>query len=169
MRKAENGHKEAQNTQKRECDEASEVRSLLLPFCDFCASLWLNRLLFSRAVVEHRSRDRFGIVLFAGTDAIACPLTADRQAVVSRLAAVESGNDSGTAVGPAMLAAAKRFPPTSRGGILLVRAGVRFGRVQRALDSGEPLDERFDVQLAWLGTLCVVAGAVVFVATASGR
>ncbi|MEU6998623.1 DUF202 domain-containing protein [Nonomuraea sp. NPDC046570] len=55
------------------------------------------------------------------------------------------------------------------GGILLVRTGVRFRRVQRALHAGDPLDDRFDAQLAWVGTLCVVAGAVVFVATSSGR
>ncbi|NUR90034.1 MAG: DUF202 domain-containing protein [Nonomuraea sp.] len=49
------------------------------------------------------------------------------------------------------------------GGILLVRTGVRFRRVQVALHGGEPLDHGMDVLLAWIGTLGVVAGAAGFV------
>ncbi|MFI6292372.1 YidH family protein [Nonomuraea sp. NPDC050790] len=50
------------------------------------------------------------------------------------------------------------------GGVLLARTGVRFRRYQRALHEGEPLDAGLDALLAWLGTLCVVAGAIFFVA-----
>ncbi|GAA2360526.1 YidH family protein [Nonomuraea africana] len=49
------------------------------------------------------------------------------------------------------------------GGILLVRTAARFRAVQRALHRGDPLDDRTDALLAWIGTLCVVAGAVCFV------
>ncbi|MFG1943015.1 DUF202 domain-containing protein [Nonomuraea sp. NPDC048826] len=51
------------------------------------------------------------------------------------------------------------------GGILLIRTGARFRRVQAALHGGRPLDHRADAVLAWLGTLAVVAGALVFVLT----
>ncbi|MET7327701.1 DUF202 domain-containing protein [Nonomuraea sp. NPDC005650] len=49
------------------------------------------------------------------------------------------------------------------GAVLLIRTGVRFRRVQVALHGGRPLDPGLDVLFAWLGTLCVVAGAVTFV------
>ncbi|WP_214320020.1 DUF202 domain-containing protein [Nonomuraea sediminis] len=49
------------------------------------------------------------------------------------------------------------------GGVLLVRTGVRFHRVQEALHGGKPLDSGADALVAWLGTLCVVAGAATFV------
>ncbi|MFI7133803.1 DUF202 domain-containing protein [Nonomuraea sp. NPDC050153] len=49
------------------------------------------------------------------------------------------------------------------GAVLLIRTGVRFRRVQAALHGGRPLDPGLDVLVAWLGTLCVVAGAVTFV------
>ncbi|MDP9866816.1 MULTISPECIES: DUF202 domain-containing protein [Streptosporangium] len=49
------------------------------------------------------------------------------------------------------------------GALLLARTGVRYQRVQRALHGGAPLDERADAVIAWLGTLAVAAGAVLFV------
>lgn len=52
---------------------------------------------------------------------------------------------------------------TLTGAVLLTRTGVRFRRVQEALHGGRPIDSRPDALLAWLGTLCAVAGAVVFV------
>ncbi|MBB6349108.1 DUF202 domain-containing protein [Nonomuraea muscovyensis] len=52
------------------------------------------------------------------------------------------------------------------GAVLLTRTGVRFRRVQGALHGGRPVDSRPDALLAWLGTLCAVAGAAVFVLSA---
>ncbi|MEU8246081.1 DUF202 domain-containing protein [Nonomuraea sp. NPDC048916] len=52
------------------------------------------------------------------------------------------------------------------GGVLLLRTGVRYRRVQEALHGGRPLDCGLDVLFAWFGTLCAVAGAIVFVLTA---
>ncbi|WP_336205617.1 DUF202 domain-containing protein [Nonomuraea sp. LPB2021202275-12-8] len=49
------------------------------------------------------------------------------------------------------------------GAVLLIRTGTRFRAVQRALHAGTPLDNGPDALLAWLGTLAVVAGALVFV------
>ncbi|MFI6595477.1 DUF202 domain-containing protein [Nonomuraea sp. NPDC050536] len=49
------------------------------------------------------------------------------------------------------------------GGVLLVRTGIRFRRVQEALHGGRPLDHGADALVAWLGTLCVVVGAAAFV------
>ncbi|MFG1706790.1 DUF202 domain-containing protein [Nonomuraea sp. M3C6] len=51
------------------------------------------------------------------------------------------------------------------GGVLLIRTGVRFRRVQEALHGGKPLDEGLDAVFGWLGTLSVVAGAFTFVFT----
>ncbi|MGI5272782.1 DUF202 domain-containing protein [Nonomuraea sp. CA-218870] len=51
------------------------------------------------------------------------------------------------------------------GGILLIRTGTRFRRVQEALHGGRPLGHQADAVFAWLGTLAVVAGALVFVLT----
>jgi putative membrane protein len=52
------------------------------------------------------------------------------------------------------------------GGVLLIRTGTRFRRVQEALHGGAPLDHRADALLAWLGTLAVVVASFVFVLTA---
>ncbi|MFI9835929.1 YidH family protein [Nonomuraea sp. NPDC051941] len=49
------------------------------------------------------------------------------------------------------------------GAVLLIRTGARFRRVQEALHGGKPLNPGLDVLFAWLGTMCVVAGAIVFV------
>ncbi|WP_113704406.1 DUF202 domain-containing protein [Nonomuraea lactucae] len=49
------------------------------------------------------------------------------------------------------------------GALLLTRTGVRFRRVQEALHGGRPIDSGLDALLAWLGTLCAVAGALTFV------
>ncbi|MEV7006411.1 DUF202 domain-containing protein [Streptosporangium sp. NPDC051022] len=49
------------------------------------------------------------------------------------------------------------------GTLLLTRTGVRYRRVQRALHEGDPLDDRVDAVVAWLGTLTVVVGAALFV------
>lgn len=49
------------------------------------------------------------------------------------------------------------------GAVLLARTGVRYQRAQRALHAGVPLDHRADALIAWLGTLVVAVGAVVFV------
>ncbi|MEO3857334.1 DUF202 domain-containing protein [Acrocarpospora sp. B8E8] len=48
------------------------------------------------------------------------------------------------------------------GAVLLARTGLRFSRVQRALRDGLPLDDTFDAQLAWAGTLTVIAGSLSF-------
>lgn len=52
------------------------------------------------------------------------------------------------------------------GGVLLLRTGLRFRRVQAALHGGRSTDDRVDALLAWAGTLCAVAGAFAFVLTA---
>jgi len=51
------------------------------------------------------------------------------------------------------------------GGVLLIRTRLRFLRVQAALHHGRPLDSGLDALFAWLGTLSVVAGAMIFVFT----
>ncbi|MFI7614735.1 DUF202 domain-containing protein [Nonomuraea terrae] len=51
------------------------------------------------------------------------------------------------------------------GGVLLIRTRLRFRRVQEALHAGRPLDDDLDARFAWLGTLCLVAGAFTFVLT----
>ncbi|TYB68904.1 DUF202 domain-containing protein [Nonomuraea sp. PA05] len=51
------------------------------------------------------------------------------------------------------------------GGVLLIRTGLRYRRVQAALHGGKPLDAGLDALFAWLGTLGVVAGAFTFVLT----
>ncbi|ETK32521.1 DUF202 domain-containing protein [Microbispora sp. ATCC PTA-5024] len=51
------------------------------------------------------------------------------------------------------------------GAVLLVRTGVRHHHVERALAEGRTLDPGLDVRLAWLGALCVAAGALVLVIT----
>ncbi|MER7501592.1 DUF202 domain-containing protein [Nonomuraea pusilla] len=51
------------------------------------------------------------------------------------------------------------------GGVLLVRTGTRFRRVQEALHGGRPLDHGLDAVFAWFGTLSLVAGACTFVLT----
>ncbi|MBA2894715.1 DUF202 domain-containing protein [Nonomuraea soli] len=48
------------------------------------------------------------------------------------------------------------------GGVLLVRTGTRFRRVQEALHEGRSLEEKADALLAWVGTLAVVAASGVF-------
>jgi putative membrane protein len=51
------------------------------------------------------------------------------------------------------------------GGVLLTRTGTRFTRVQRALHAGAPLHDQVDGVLAWIGTLAIAAGALIFVLT----
>ncbi|WP_101784479.1 DUF202 domain-containing protein [Nonomuraea indica] len=64
---------------------------------------------------------------------------------------------------PLALAAGTFALAALAGAVLLTRTGVRFRRVQEALHGGRAIDSRPDALLAWLGTLCAVAGAVVFV------
>ena len=61
-------------------------------------------------------------------------------------------------------AAVAAFVPAAVGGAaLLLRTGIRFRRVQEALHGGRSVDAGLDALFAWLGTLSVVAGALVFV------
>ncbi|WP_433500603.1 DUF202 domain-containing protein [Sphaerimonospora sp. CA-214678] len=53
------------------------------------------------------------------------------------------------------------------GAVLLLRTGVRFRRVQRALRDGHPLDVTADARLVWLGTLALVVGALAVVIDAA--
>ncbi|WP_219460269.1 DUF202 domain-containing protein [Nonomuraea rhizosphaerae] len=65
-------------------------------------------------------------------------------------------------------AAVLAFAPAALcGAALLLRTGRRFHRVQEALHGGRPVDSGADALLAWLGTLSVVAGALVFVMVVS--
>lgn len=86
---------------------------------------------FAREVIAGRPRDRFGVLLFAGDDALACPLTSDHAAVLARLSVIEASSGSGTAIGTAMLAALKRLPADRDDAVLLLftdgssNAGVR--------------------------------------------
>jgi len=94
---------------------------------------------FAREVITSRPRDRFGVLLFAGDDALACPLTSDRAAVLARLSAIEASSGSGTAIGTATLAALKRLPSDRDGAVLLLftdgvsNAGVRTSEEAAAL------------------------------------
>jgi putative membrane protein len=66
------------------------------------------------------------------------------------------------------VAAVAAFAPAALcGAALLLRTGTRFRRVQEALHGGKALDDKADALLAWLGTLSVAAGAVVFVVAMS--
>ncbi|MEZ0072552.1 DUF202 domain-containing protein [Planotetraspora sp. GP83] len=51
------------------------------------------------------------------------------------------------------------------GALLLLRTGIRFRRVERALRDGRPLDDTLDARVAWLGVLLLVAGALSLVLT----
>lgn len=75
---------------------------------------------FAAGVIQARPLDRFGLLLFAGEDALACPLTTDHQAVLERLSAVGAGGGSGTAIGTAMLGSLKRLREPRDGAVLLV-------------------------------------------------
>lgn len=55
------------------------------------------------------------------------------------------------------------------GAILLVRTGVRYREVERALREGRPLDHRLDAALAWLGGLALAGGALAIVLILAGR
>jgi len=75
---------------------------------------------FARDVIARRPFDRFGIVLFAGRDALACPLTSDHEAVLLRLDAIEAGEAAGTALGEAIAGVLPRFPLPRQSAVLLV-------------------------------------------------
>jgi Ca-activated chloride channel family protein len=81
-------------------------------------------LAFSRRLIDRRPGDRFGVVLFAGANTLACPVTADHRAVVGRLAAVEPVPGEGTAFGTAILGAIKRVPANRRAVIVAFSDGV---------------------------------------------
>jgi Ca-activated chloride channel family protein len=67
-------------------------------------------LRLARQIVQARPRDRIGVLLFAGDHAIACPLTQDHEALLARLAAIETADsDEGTAVGAALVGGLARF------------------------------------------------------------
>jgi Ca-activated chloride channel family protein len=72
-------------------------------------------------LVPMRPRDRFGILLFAGEHAIACPLTGDHRAVLDRLASIEAAaHDVGTAFGPAIVGGLGRLRAArSANGVLI--------------------------------------------------
>jgi putative membrane protein len=75
---------------------------------------------------------------------------------------------SGAGLGAGGVALRHDLPPATAvvfavatlcGGFLLARTGVRFRRVQEALHGGRPVDAGLDALVAWVGALCVVAGA----------
>jgi uncharacterized membrane protein YidH (DUF202 family) len=49
------------------------------------------------------------------------------------------------------------------GSALLIRAGVRYRRVQRALHAGHPLDDRADALIAWIGTIAATCSGLAVV------
>lgn len=77
-------------------------------------------LALARQVIARRPHDRFGVLLFAGDDALACPLTTDHAAVLARLSAVDAGPGTGTAIDTAVLGAVKRLPRERGTAVLLV-------------------------------------------------
>ena len=79
---------------------------------------------FSRQLVQQRSHDRFGVVLFAGENALACPLTSDHAALLARLEAVEAADGAGTALGAAILGALKRLPARDGGVVVVLTDGT---------------------------------------------
>lgn len=95
-----------------------------------------SAIALSQAVVKARSRDRVGVLLFAGDHAIACPLTTDHASVVERLGTLEvSDSDEGTAIGVAITGALGRLQNArvARGAIVVVTDG--------ASNTGSPLPE----------------------------
>jgi Ca-activated chloride channel family protein len=95
-----------------------------------------SALQVARRLVPLRPRDRFGILLFAGEHAIACPLTGDHRAVLDRLSSIEAAaSDAGTAFGPAIV-----------GGLGRLRAarsanGVLIALTDGTTNAGTPLPE----------------------------
>lgn len=81
-------------------------------------------LAFSRRLIQQRPGDRFGIVLFAGENTLACPVTTDHAAVLGRLAEVVPVPGEGTAFGTAILGAIKRVPASRRAAIIAFSDGV---------------------------------------------
>lgn len=81
-------------------------------------------LAFSRQLIQRRPGDRFGIVLFAGENTLACPITNDHAAVLGRLASVVPVPGEGTAFGTAILGAIKRVPASRRAVIIAFSDGV---------------------------------------------
>lgn len=81
-------------------------------------------LAFSRRLIQQRPGDRFGIVLFAGENTLACPVTTDHAAVLGRLAEVVPVPGDGTAFGTAILGAIKRVPSARRAVIIAFSDGV---------------------------------------------
>lgn len=75
-------------------------------------------------LVRRRPHDRFGLLLFAGDNALACPLTSDHAALLTRLAAVEPTTHAGTAIGTAILGAVKRLPNQSGGSVVVFTDGA---------------------------------------------
>lgn len=90
-------------------------------------------LAFSRRLIQQRPGDRFGIVLFAGENTLACPVTTDHAAVLGRLADVVPVPGEGTAFGTAILGAIKRVPSSRRAAIIAFSDGVS--------NSGTPLPD----------------------------
>jgi uncharacterized membrane protein YidH (DUF202 family) len=90
-----------------------------------------------------------------------------RLAWVRTAVALATGGLGGTGLGAAAglpLPAVAGFALAALcGAVLLIRTGARFRRVQRALHAGTPLNNGLDALFAWLGTLAVVAAALVFV------
>lgn len=111
-----------------------------------------DRLARGKALVEQvvaaRTHDRVGLLLFAGDYALACPLTIDRAALLTRLREVEASDGNGTAVGAAVVGAldSLRRARVSAGALLLVTDGVstRAGidpldAAARAFESSTPI------------------------------
>ncbi len=75
-----------------------------------------------RSLIYRLKGDRVGIVLFAGTAVIQCPLTLDYEMVMATLEAINVGaiEVQGTAIGTAIRTAIKSFQRTPRGYRVLV-------------------------------------------------
>lgn len=87
-----------------------------------------DRLGTARAIAEQLVRrrpfDRFGIVLFAGEDTLASPVTSDLRAVLDRLRSIEAVEGTGTALGPALLGAVERMSAREPGALIVLSDGA---------------------------------------------
>ncbi|HTJ13995.1 MAG TPA: VWA domain-containing protein [Dinghuibacter sp.] len=80
--------------------------------------------------VLHRPTDRIGVVIFSGESFTMCPLTTDRQAVISQISAIRPGLlQDGTAIGSGLATSVERLKnsPSKSRIVILLTDGVNNG------------------------------------------
>lgn len=108
--------------------------SLSMSATDFPPSRLAAAKDLARRFVLGRSEDRIGLVTFGGASLLACPLTADYDALLGRLDGLEPGmtRADGTAIGDGLASAAARLkdsPAKSKAVVLLTDGRSNAGAV----------------------------------------